>query len=104
MTRILIRVFLGAILVVPAAAQQITLPQAKGSVRFLVIGDFGTGERLQYETADRMRLAQEQFPFDFALLLGDNIYGGKTPRDFEKKFELPYKPLLDNKVSFYASL
>jgi len=104
MSRILIRILFGAILVVPAVAQKITLPQAKGSVRFLVIGDFGTGERLQYETADRMRLAQEQFPFDFALLLGDNIYGGKTPRDFEKKFELPYKPLLDNKVSFYASL
>jgi len=104
MSRILIRILFGALLVVPAAAQQITLPGAKGSVRFAVIGDFGTGERLQYDTADRMRLAQEQFPFEFVLMLGDNIYGGKTPRDFEKKFELPYKPLLDNKVTFYASL
>lgn len=104
MSRILIRILFGALLVVPAAAQQITLPGAKGSVRFAVIGDFGTGERLQYDTADRMRLAQEQFPFEFVLMLGDNIYGGKTPRDFEKKFELPYKQLLDNKVTFYASL
>ena len=78
--------------------------QAKGSVRFAVIGDSGSGERLQYETADRLRLAHQQFPFEFALMLGDNIYGGKTPRDFERKFELPYKPLLDNKVTFYASL
>ena len=104
MSRILIRILLGTILVVPAAAQKVTLPQVKGSVRFAVIGDFGTGERLQYETADRMRLAHEQFPFEFALMLGDNIYGGKTPHDFERKFELPYKPLLDNKVTFYASL
>jgi predicted MPP superfamily phosphohydrolase len=37
-------------------------------------------------------------------MLGDNIYGSKTPRDFENKFERPYKPLLDNKVTFYASL
>ena len=104
MPRILMQILLGAVLALPAAAQKITLPESKGSVRFAVIGDFGTGDRLQYETADRMRLAQEQFPFDFVLMLGDNIYGGKAPRDFEKKFELPYKPLLDRKVTFYASL
>jgi hypothetical protein len=92
------------VVAVPAAGQKITLPQAKGSVRFAVIGDFGTGERLQYETADRLRLAHEQFPFEFVLMLGDNIYGGKSPRDFERKFERPYKPLLDDKVTFYASL
>jgi 3',5'-cyclic AMP phosphodiesterase CpdA len=104
MSRLLIPILLGAILVVPATGQQITLPQVKGSVRFAVIGDSGSGGRLQYETAERLRLAHQQFPFEFALMLGDNIYGGKTPRDFEKKFELPYKPLLDNKVAFYASL
>ena len=102
--RILIRVILGGVLAAPTLAQQVTLPQAKGSVRFAIIGDSGTGERLQYETADRLRLAHGQFPFDFVLMMGDNIYGSKTPRDFEKKFELPYKPLLDQKVSFYASL
>ena len=104
MLRILIRVLLGAIVVVPAAAQQVTLPQAKGSVRFAIIGDSGTGERPQYETAERLRLAHEQFPFDFVLMMGDNIYGSKTPQDFQRKFEQPYKPLLDNKVTFYASL
>jgi len=104
MLRILIRVLLGVIVVVPAAAQQVTLPQAKGSVRFAIIGDSGTGERPQYETAERLRLAHEQFPFDFVLMMGDNIYGSKTPQDFQRKFELPYKPLLDNKVLFYASL
>ena len=102
--RILIRVILGSLLAAPAFAQQVTLPQAKESVRFAIIGDSGTGERLQYETADRLRLAHGQFPFDFVLMMGDNIYGSKTPRDFERKFERPYKPLLDQKVSFYASL
>ena len=104
MSRILIAAFSGAILLVPAAAQKVTLPQQKGSVRFAVIGDSGSGERLQYETADRLRQAHQQFPFEFALMLGDNIYGGKTPRDFERKFEQPYQPLLANKVAFYASL
>jgi len=37
-------------------------------------------------------------------MLGDNIYGGKTPADLQKKFEIPYKPLLDAGVQFYASL
>ena len=38
------------------------------------------------------------------LLAGDNIYGSERPQDFVKKFEIPYKPLLDAKVKFYASL
>ena len=37
-------------------------------------------------------------------MLGDNMYGGQKPQDFVKKFELPYKPLLDAGVKFYASL
>ena len=37
-------------------------------------------------------------------MLGDNIYGGQRPRDFENKFELPYKPLLDSGVKFFAAL
>ena len=37
-------------------------------------------------------------------MLGDNIYGSHSPRDFVKKFEQPYKPLLDAGVKFYASL
>src|SRR5438309_10790380 len=37
-------------------------------------------------------------------MLGDNIYGGSTPKDFEQKFERPYKPLLDAGVKFYATL
>jgi 3',5'-cyclic AMP phosphodiesterase CpdA len=44
------------------------------------------------------------FPFEFVLMMGDNLYGGEAPKDFEKKFEEPYKALLDNKVKFYASL
>ena len=44
------------------------------------------------------------FPFEFVLLLGDNIYGGERPQDFVKKFERPYKALLDLQIPFYASL
>jgi 3',5'-cyclic AMP phosphodiesterase CpdA len=38
------------------------------------------------------------------IMLGDNIYGSHSPQDFARKFEQPYKPLLDAGVKFYASL
>jgi 3',5'-cyclic AMP phosphodiesterase CpdA len=69
-----------------------------------VIGDMGTGETRQYDVARRMMEAHATFPFDFVVMLGDNIYGGSTPKDFERKFSVPYKPLLDAGVKFYASL
>ena len=37
-------------------------------------------------------------------MVGDNIYGSERPQDFQKKFEMPYKPLLDAGVKFYAAL
>ncbi len=37
-------------------------------------------------------------------MMGDNIYGGKSPADYKSKFETPYKALLDGGVKFYASL
>jgi hypothetical protein len=48
--------------------------------------------------------AREAFPFDFVLMLGDNLYGSKKPEDYRKKFEDPYKDLLSEGVKFYASL
>jgi 3',5'-cyclic AMP phosphodiesterase CpdA len=37
-------------------------------------------------------------------MLGDNLYGREGPRDYEDKFERPYKALLDAGVKFYAAL
>ena len=37
-------------------------------------------------------------------MMGDNLYGGDSPKDYQKEFEVPYKPLLENGVKFYASL
>ncbi len=63
--------------------QKLALPFQQGDVvRFAVIGDSGTGGRQQYEVASRMAEFQERFPFDFVLMLGDNLYGGEEPKDF----------------------
>jgi hypothetical protein len=87
-----------------APAQGVLPPVGKDSVKFLVIGDGGTGDRYQIEVAQQMWKAREVFPYDFAIMLGDNLYGSERPQDYARKFELPYKPLLDAKVEFYASL
>jgi predicted phosphodiesterase len=80
------------------------LPLQPQSVRFAVIGDSGTGETEQYQVAQEMEKRRQAVGFDFVIMLGDNIYGGKDQRSFARKFELPYKPLLDAGVKFYASL
>jgi 3',5'-cyclic AMP phosphodiesterase CpdA len=100
---ILIAGLLSAFLLI-ARADQFKFPLKANSVRFAAIGDMGTGETPQYQVAQQMIVARQTFPFDFVIMLGDNIYGGSGPKDYEKKFEVPYKPLLDAGVKFYASL
>jgi len=85
-------------------ADEFKFPLKSGSVRFAAIGDMGTGGAPQYEVAERMNTVRQEFPFDFVIMLGDNIYGGSSPKDFERKFDRPYKALLDSSVKFYASL
>ena len=114
-------VVLGALLALAAAGQAVTAQQraqasaigvaidveppiGQDSVKFLVIGDSGTGDRAETETAAQMWRAHSVFPYDFAIMLGDNLYGSERPQDFAAKFERPYKPLLDAKVAFYAAL
>jgi hypothetical protein len=103
------RAFAAASLVVAlvrwaAAAQELTVPNRPGSLKFAAIGDNGTGEQPEYDVAKQMNLWHRRFPFDLVITLGDNIYGSQRPADFVLKFERPYKPLLDAGVKFYASL
>ncbi len=84
--------------------QRPQLPLESGSVRFAVIGDSGSGALPQYEVAERMSEAHEVFPFDFVIMLGDNLYGLERPGDYARKFETPYAPLLRSGVKFYAAL
>lgn len=82
----------------------LALPLRANSVRFAVIGDAGTGDKVQNETAAQIFKYYQRFPFTFAIMLGDNIYGASRPQDFANKFEKPYKALLDAKVEFNAAL
>jgi predicted phosphodiesterase len=85
----------------PAAT---ALQNDRESVKFAVIGDSGTGDAPQYDIGRLLAGARSRFAFEFVIMLGDNIYGSERAADFARKFERPYKPLLDAGVRFYASL
>jgi hypothetical protein len=82
----------------------VSLPNKQGNVRFLVIGDTGTGSDQQHELAKIMLRYRQAFPFEFILMMGDNMYGSEKATDYKRKFEDVYRPLLDQKVKFYAAL
>jgi predicted phosphodiesterase len=84
--------------------QDLSLPKKPGSVKFAVIGDTGTGDTHQYAVAKVLAGTRQAFPFEFVVMVGDNMYGSDGPRDYDRKFEMPYKPLLDGGVKFYAAL
>ncbi len=87
----------------PAPAP-VALPNREGSLKFLVIGDFGTGQRAQHELGAQMAKTVATFPARIAITVGDNIYGAERPQDFKKRFEDPFRGLLDAGVKIYASL
>ena len=97
----------------PVAPQSITqrtdepsvsLPRRDGSVKMLVFGDTGRGTKDQYDLGRVIASYRQTFPFDTALMTGDNIYGADKAEDMKKKFEDVYRPLLDQGVKFYATL
>jgi hypothetical protein len=87
-----------------AAPAEMPLPNRDDSLKFAVIGDNGNGSHDQYDLASQMAAWHQRFPFTLVVMVGDNLYGSERPQDFQSKFELPYKALLDSGVKFYASL
>ncbi len=86
------------------AVPLVPLPNKDGSFKFGVLGDFGTGDKAQYQLAEQMAKLHDRFSFDTVVTVGDNMLGSERPQDFKVKFEVPYKALLDAGVKFYASL
>jgi hypothetical protein len=84
----------------PVAARAFTAPD----VSFAVIGDNGSGKTPQYDVARQMLKQHASTPFEFVLMMGDNMYGSQQKRDFVDKFDIPYGPLLRMGIPFYAAL
>ena len=104
MRRILFTAVLLAAALLSLAGQEPGLPGVANSVKFAVIGDNGTGEAPQYDVGREMAAARGRFPFEFVIMLGDNMYGRQSAQDFVDKFERPYAALLQAGVPFFAAL
>jgi hypothetical protein len=102
--RLLLTAILSAALPLSNAAQELRLAAAKDAVKFAVIGDSGSGDDHQLAVGKQLVNWRARYPFTFVVMMGDNLYGGDSTKDYQKKFELPYKTLLDDGVKFYASL
>lgn len=101
---IFVLVFAANISAQTAKPPSLTLPNAKDSIKFMAVGDTGTGSLQQRELALVMNDYRKLFAFDFAIMVGDNMYGGEKEADFKKKFQEPYRELIDGGVKFFASL
>ena len=100
--RLFVVVAVAATLIRPAGDE--VAAAAGPSVTFAVIGDNGTGQTPQYDVARQMLKQHAATPFEFVLMMGDNMYGSQARRDFVDKFEIPYGPLLRMGIPFYAAL
>jgi 3',5'-cyclic AMP phosphodiesterase CpdA len=96
--------FLALAITVPSAQEALRAPSAAEALHFAVLGDNGTGDTPQYDIGRQMAAAYARAPFDFVVMLGDNMYGRQEPSDFIDKFERPYQPLLAKGVRFFATL
>jgi len=103
MRRLLLSIVLLS-LIIPVGAQDLRLPMKEGSLKFAILGDTGTGSSSQVAVANQLNTFRSKFPFQFVLLMGDNMYGSDKPADYVKKFERPYNALLGAGVKFYATL
>ena len=85
----------------PGAVSPLAMPQTRGGTIFGIIGDSGSGDESQQAVAQAMLTyfdTARHFPF--VIMLGDNLYDD----DYTNEFLVPYKPLLDHGVKFYAAL
>jgi hypothetical protein len=62
------------------AAQDVTLPNQPDSLKFAIIGDSGTGSSSQYKVAETLIAERAKFPYEFVLMMGDNLYSGSDQR------------------------
>ncbi len=83
------------------ATSPLPMPDTRGATTFALMGDSGSGDVAQSQVAQAMLTYFETARrFPFVLMLGDNLYHD----DYEEEFLIPYKPLLDRGVKFYAAL
>ncbi|MGE0127210.1 MAG: metallophosphoesterase [Blastocatellales bacterium] len=92
------------LLALPVIATAQDENKTSATIIFAVMGDTGTGDEAQLAVAQQMVKQREKTPFEFVIMLGDNIYEKGEEKLIKSHFEEPYKDLLAAGVKFYASL
>lgn len=90
--------------IVPTESPATPDPTQSTTMRFAVIGDYGSGFPSQHAVADRMCSWRKDHPFDDVFTTGDNIYPDGSRQYFDSAFFGPYDCLLDDDVAFHAAL
>lgn len=85
-------------------SQQPKVKAPAGVVRFVALGDTGTGGKEQFAIASQMVKYYDDKHYNTVLLLGDNVYPSGDPSELPDKFEKPYAELLKRGVTFRAVL
>ncbi|MGH9844898.1 MAG: metallophosphoesterase [Blastocatellia bacterium] len=93
-----------AVLLLSLFAVATSRQSSPAPVTFAVMGDTGSGDEAQQAVAGQMVRQRAKTPFDFVIMLGDNIYEKGEEKDIKPRFEDPYKDLLAAGVKFYAVL
>jgi len=79
--------------------------QKKQQLRFVVIGDAGTGRKAQKKVAETLATLCQQKGCDFVLYLGDNIYPNGVSSVNDPRFETQFAEVYqDVQLPFYAVL
>jgi len=89
MRRLLFVAVLLAALPLPIVGQELRLPNKPGSVKFAVIGDTGTGGSEQKSIANELASWHTRYPFEFVVMMGDNLYGGESPKTSTRSSRSP---------------
>jgi hypothetical protein len=77
---------------------------ARKKLRFVVLGDWGTGDSAEGGIAAQVARAHTTSPLDFVISAGDNIYPDGGGRRFQRNFERPFAALLRDQVKFHVVL
>ena len=80
------------------------LQPAEQSVKFAVIGDWGSGNGEESAIVRRLLETHKCSPLDFVVTAGDNIYPNGSGRYFGSRFETPFADFIRQRVNFYTVL
>ena len=94
---------------IPGAAPEVILTPGAWTetdefVRFVAVGDTGSGGRQAAAVAERMALTYAQRPFGLVSLLGDICYYGSVEDRFHDVFIRPMTPLIDADLTFELAI